>query len=470
MSPTPRAAAALGAIALLALVVGPLLAAMLAAALVGALIADANLARRPPRARRRVPSIVARGVPATLAIELTEETRRVRVRQARSSPEVELSPQEDDGGLEAELVVRRRGRFELPPATLRVRGPVGLATWDHEAGEAQELLVYPDLPAARRLALAVRSGSFREAGERSRGPLGLGTEFESIRDYLPDDDIRQVNWPATVRMGRPMSNQYRVEQDRDVICVLDCGRLMAAPLTSLDPPDLAAARLRERFASADRPLSEGHHPEDSRPIHADSAHEAEPSTISGGSRLGGATRLDIAIDAATAVGLVADELGDRCGTVAFDATVHRRLTPRRRGGDALVRAVFDLQPAPVDSDYELAFATIAGAKRALVIVFTDLIEEVAARSLVAAVPVLARRHEVVVAGVVDPDLDALLRARPESELDVYRAAAALDVLAARERAAVRVRGAGARVLETAPASLARACVGAYLSAKARARL
>ena len=416
MSPTPRAAAALAAIALLALAIGPLAAAMLAAALAGALIADANVARRPPRAGRRVPSIVARGVPATLAIELTDEARRVRVRQARTAPEIALSPQEGDGGLEAELVVRRRGRFTLPPASLRVTGPVGLATWDHEVGDEQELLVYPDLPAARRLALAVRSGRFREAGERSRGPLGLGTEFESIRDYLPDDDIRQVNWPATVRMGRPMSNQYRVEQDRDVICVLDCGRLMAAPLS------------------------------------------------------GGATRLDIAIDAATAVGLVADELGDRCGTVAFDATVHRRLTPRRRGGDALVRAVFDLQPAPVDSDYELAFATIAGAKRALVIVFTDLIEEVAARSLVAAVPVLARRHEVVVAGVVDPDLDALLRARPESELDVYRAAAALDVLAARERAAARVRGAGARVLETAPASLARACVGAYLSAKARARL
>jgi len=103
-------------------------------------------------------------------------------------------------------------------------------------------------------------------------------------------------------------------------------------------------------------------------------------------------------------------------------------------------------------------------------VFTDLIEEVAARSLVMAVPVLARRHEVVVAGVVDPDLDAVLRARPSRELDVYRSAAALDVLAARERAAARVRGAGARVLETAPADLGRACVSAYLSAKARARL
>ncbi len=371
-------------------------------------------ARRPRAAGR--PAIVARGVPAPLAVEVPAAVgRRALVRQPRL-PQVEVTPQEARGGLDAQVIGRRRGRWTLPAAAVRVTGPLGLATWDQRAGSDEELLVYPDLPAARRLALAVRAGSFRESGHRTRGPLGLGTEFESIRDYLPDDDIRQVNWPATVRLGRPMSNQYRIEQDRDVICVLDCGRLMAAPLS------------------------------------------------------GGATRLDAAVDAATAVGLVADELGDRCGTVAFDAKVHRRLTPRRRGGEALVRAVFDLQPAPVDSDYELAFRMIASSKRALVIVFTDLIEEVAARSLVMAVPVLARRHEVVIAGVVDPDLDAVLRTRPAQVLDVYRSAAALDVLAARERAAASVRGAGARVLETHPTALARACVGAYLSAKSRARL
>ena len=406
----------LAGIAVLAIALGPAVAALLVFALAGATIADAIAARRPVEARRRAPAIVARGVPATLAVELEDAgSREVRVRQPRP-PQIDVTPQEATGGLDARIVGRRRGSFTLPAAALRVTGPLGLATCDHRAGEDEQLLVYPDLPAARRLALAVRMGRFRESGQRSRGPLGIGTEFESIRDYEPDDDIRQVNWPATARMGRPMSNQYRIEQDRDVICVIDCGRLMAAPLS------------------------------------------------------GGATRLDAAVDAATAVGLVADELGDRCGTVAFDGVVRRRLAPRRRGGDALVRAVFDLQPAPVDSDYELAFRTIASSKRALVIVFTDLIEEVAARSLVMAVPVLARRHEVVVAGVVDPDLDAALGTRPARELDVYRAAAALDMLAARERAAARVRGAGAKVLETAPPALARACVGAYLSAKARARI
>ncbi len=109
-------------------------------------------------------------------------------------------------------------------------GPLGLARWDHAAGPDLELRVFPDLKTARRLALAVARGRFRDQGATARGPLGLGTEFELIRDYQPDDDIRQVNWRATARLGRPMSNQYRLEQDRDLLLLLDAGRLSAAPL------------------------------------------------------------------------------------------------------------------------------------------------------------------------------------------------------------------------------------------------
>ena len=72
-----------------------------------------------------------------------------------------------------------------------------------------------------------------------------------------------------------MSNQYRVEQDREVMLLIDSGRLMASPL-------------------ADR------------------------------------TRLDGAVDAAVAVALVADVLGDRARHPAFDREVRRRLAPAAR--------------------------------------------------------------------------------------------------------------------------------------------
>jgi uncharacterized protein (DUF58 family) len=136
----------------------------------------------------------------------------------------------------------------------------------------------------------------------------------------------------------------------------------------------------------------------------------------------------------------------------------------------VVAAVFDLEPTDVESDYELAFRTVAGLKRSLVLVLTDLLEESAAKPLVAAAPVLARRHAVVVAGSTDPDLSALLSAPPATAQDAYAAAVAIDVLDARRRAALRLEGTGMQVIEALPGELPAACVRAYLRLKARARL
>jgi uncharacterized protein (DUF58 family) len=304
----------------------------------------------------------------------------------------------------------------FPPITARRTGPLGLGRCTFDGEGTADVLVYPDVFAAQRLVVALRRGRFRDPGLRTRGPLGLGTDFESIRDYLPDDDVRQINWTASARVGRPMSNVYRIEQDRDVVCLVDAGRLMMAPLD-------------ERT-----------------------------------------TRLDACVDAVTMVALVADELGDRCGVTVFDSEVQRRLAPRRNGGRSVVRTVLDVEPREVESDHDLAFRTVGGVKRALILVFTDIVDEAAARSLLDAVPVLARRHAVVVASVRDPDLDHAVGSPPSSVGDVYQAAVAVDVLDARRQVVARLRHAGADVVEARPALLGEACVRAYLRLKARARL
>jgi uncharacterized protein (DUF58 family) len=405
---TGRTVAVLVALAAAALVVplGAVLAAL--AVLAGAVLADALLARAAPRVTRTVPAVLSRGVGAPLRIAVRADTP-VRVRQPLV-PDLRLDVQEADGDLSATLTPRRRGRHALPAVVLRARGPLGIGAWQYRAGGDAELTVYPDLPSARRLALAVREGRFRNPGVRTRGPIGLGTEFERVRDYLPDDDVRQVNWRATARAGRPMSNQHRVEQDQEIMVVLDVGRLMAAPL-------------------------------------------------------GDRTRLDEALDAATALALVADELGDRCGALAFDDAIRRRVRPGRATGAAVIRATFDLEPSERDADHELAFRTVGGGKRALVVVLTDLLDEAAARALVDAVGVLVRRHAVVIASASDPDVEALARAS-----DPFRAIAARDLLAARARATTALRAAGATVVEAAPGTLNAACVQAYLRAKSRGRL
>lgn len=432
MSPTPRLAVLVGLAAASAVVIPPALAALVVAALLGAALADALRVRAAPEVERRVPRVLSRGVPAALEVALDgapfasdaprppAATRpagatATRVRQP-AQPDLRIADPEGDGGLSTTVTARRRGRHALAPVATRTTGPLGLGRWDHRLAGPAEVLVYPDLDTARRLVLAVRDGRRREPGLRSRGPLGLGTEFERVREYVPEDDVRQVNWRATARLGRPMSNQHRVETEKEVVILVDAGRLMAAPL-------------------------------------------------------GDRTRLDAALDAAAAVALVADEVGDRCGVVAFDSQVLRRVKPGRASGRKVVEATFDLEPSARDSDYELAFRLAASAKRGWVLVLTDLLEEAAARPLAGAVGVIARRHDVVVAGASDPDVRALaVPGEPVTERGVLQAAVALDVLAARERAAAQVRRAGARVLEAPAPGLPAACVTAYLRAKARARL
>jgi uncharacterized protein (DUF58 family) len=375
---------------------------------------DAWSVRRKPAMEVHAPDRISRGRPARLEVEVAEPRPGAVVVVQGSVPGLRVRPRSAPTRLDGEVVGYRRGRYALTGPASRSEGPLGLGLWFHRCSSETSVEVYPDMVAARRLATLVRMGLMREASRALRGPLGLGTEFETIRDYQPDDDFRQINWAATQRSGRLMSNQYRVERDRDVVCLLDCGRLMSAPL-------------------------------------------------------GDETRLDAAVDAVTAVALVAQEVGDRCGVISFDREIRRELPPGRRRATEVVSAIFDATPAPVDSDYELVFRRAASGKRALVIVLTDLLDESAARSLVDATPILTRRHAVAAATVTDPGIQAALTEEPRDASDAYRMAVALDLDSARRRVSARLRRGGAMVVEAHPDSFSSRVVRTYLLAKARAR-
>jgi uncharacterized protein (DUF58 family) len=414
VSPTPLAVWLLAAAALTALVLpSPVAVGLMAAVLVAAGV-DAWLVRGVPELRRTAPPILSRGVPSRLEVVPLGAWPAIRLHQPASADLV-VEPRQGEGRLTAGVVALRRGRHRLPPVATRTVGPLRLGAWYHQSGGDLEIIVYPDLPAARRLAADVRVGRFREEGRRSRGPLGIGTEFESIREYQPDDDIRRVNWRATARVGHPMSNTYRVEQERDVVCLVDCGRLMAAPV-------------------------------------------------------GDRTRLDAAVDAAAAVAAVADEVGDRVGAVAFADRVLRTVEPRRGGADAVLAAVHDLEPLGVDSDFTAAFRVVGGAKRAFVLVLTDLLDDAAGEPLAAALPVLTRRHSLAVAAVNDEAVAEALERPAATVGEAVATAVAVEIVAARERLIARLAHAGADVIEAPLGGLSARCVAAYLRAKRRARL
>jgi uncharacterized protein (DUF58 family) len=418
MSFTPRASWVMAGAVLATVFVPTLLGAGILAVIIAVAVADAWTVRMAPPVSRIAPGALSRAVPGEILV--TTPQPRTRLRQPVASSDLFVEPAESETTLAASILATRRGRHRLAPIATRRVGPLGLGSWYHRVGDPHEITVYPDLPAAARLATEVRVGMFREEGRRARGPLGLGTELESIREYQPDDDIRQVNWRATVRTGHPMSNTYRIEQDRDVVCMLDCGRVMASSLTLPDGAEL--------------------------------------------------TRLDAAVDALAAVAAVADELGDRIGVVAFADRILRTVAPRRDGADVAVDAVHDLEPVGVDSDYESAMSVVAARKRSFVLILTDLLDPGAARALIGSVPALARHHNVVVATVRDPAVQRALETVSVGEAELARTVVAADVAARRELVQAALRARGAEVVDAPAQELSRRCVGAYVRAKRLARV
>jgi uncharacterized protein (DUF58 family) len=228
--------------------------------------------------------------------------------------------------------------------------------------------------------------------------------------------VRQINWRASARLGRPMSNNLRVEQDADVWVLVDMGRLSGASMVAPSGP---------------------------------------------------VNRLDLALDAAAAIGLVADDLNDRFGFLSYAHEVGRVLSPRRRGGARSIEAGYALEPIDAESDHNAAFAATkskSSNRRALVFIFTDLVDEAAAALLTAALPALCKRHTVVVACIEDPEYLRVRTSGTPGERSVLA-----DIDAAFEAAAQLVRQSGAQVLTAPVDKFAETLVRSYVNRRGASR-
>jgi uncharacterized protein (DUF58 family) len=400
-------------------------------ALLAVALVDASLAPDPSRleVERSMPPVLTVGGAATVTWTLRNTTGRgTRVAWADElAPSLQAEARRGSGGLPAgaRLVAstairpQRRGRFAPTALVVRTEGPLGLGARQRTLSRPGVLQVHPAFPSREEAELRLNRARVLEVGLRSAKGRGGGTEFDQLREYGVDDEVRRIDWAATARAGKAMVRTYRAERNQTVLVLLDNGRVMAG-------------------------------------------------------QVAGVPRVEHAMDAGLCLTMVATRLGDRCGLVAFDRTV-RTVLPPRSGREQLGRvaeAMYDLHPALAESDYRGAFthALARFRRRSLIVLVTDLVEQAVGESLLPALPLLVRHHVVIVAAVRDPDVEAWATATPADVDDAYRATAAAAALDERERATARLRSLGAVVVDALPGRLAPALVDTYLDVKARGAL
>ncbi|MBV8084430.1 MAG: DUF58 domain-containing protein, partial [Chloroflexi bacterium] len=386
MTPTPRLLGLFLVSAALAAVpdVGRLLALAIALALIGAGVVDWRLnGLGDVTAIREIEPKLSLGEWNPVAILLSNRgAHAVRVLMRDVVPVgFDVEPRAAASGARLEVGLRgpaalsfrvrpsHRGDYAFGSAWLRVEGPLGLIRRQAElAGTAASVRVYPSLKQLRRYQLMVRRGLISDAGSNPIRRLGASSEFERLREYVPDDEFRRINWKATARRGKPMVNEYQAERGQNMVLMVDAGRLMGA--------------------RADTPVTD------------------EAEAVLASETPMGLTKLDYALNAAMLLAYVASLRGDRVALLAYTDSI-RVFSPPRRGRPAFLEVVdglYNLQPEPVEPDHAFAFQFLASRnlRRSLAVLFTDISDRESSQPLVAHMLRAARQHFVVCVTLHDP--------------------------------------------------------------------
>ena len=433
--PTRRLAAAVlvaGVAWIIPGVGGPLAIALIAALVVALVVDYLRLPRREAvTVERAAPETLGLGDSADVTYTLrsawswpARATLFDRVPEGTSGSigvkEHEVPPL-DERVLAMSLVGETRGRYALGPVAMRVTTPLGMLARIvvTPPKENESITVVPSLTNVRRFRLLALQNRLSDAGVRALKLRGEGTAFAGLRDYVPGDDPRMLDWKATARHGKLISREQTIERSQTVISLIDCGRAMTQMA--------------------------GHY-----------------------------SRFEHVLSAALVLSDVAATSGDRVGLLAFDDQIRASVPPQRgdRALRGLHRALSGLEPTLTEPDYLSAFRVLATSqrRRALVVFFTDVVDVRSAKAFISYAGRAAHRHLLVVVAIQNEALMAAARPSTGGATALYQSAAAEELVHERDDALARMRGAGLAVLDVAPSRMAAAVVNRYLEIKARGQL
>ena len=324
-------------------------------------------------------------------------------------------------GLETELSYQvfppSRGEMAWRLSALRIRSPWKLCWRQVEFFLETKVSVYPDLVGLRLLSIRL---SLEATGNLQRRRKVGGTEFSELRDYSVGDDIRSMDWKASARSQRPIVRLLEPEREQPLIILLDRGRLMTA-------------------------------------------------------RVAGLRRFDWALNAALALALAGLRRGDRVGVAVFDRTIHSWTAPQLGLAhfSQLLERLHSIEPEGLESDYVGVASQILNqySRRALVVMLTDIVDEIASQELLGAMGRLSPRFLPLCVALRDPEIADQARGTSSSTVpQLYRQAVALDLLSQRRLAFAKLQQQGSLVLDAPAPQVSTQLVEQYLHLKVRGRL
>jgi uncharacterized protein (DUF58 family) len=332
-------------------------------------------------------------------------------------PQIEIKAGAHDAG-SASYTVRplERGDVKLGAAYLRYQSGSHFAERWARASLDQTVRVFPDLEEAKRHNIYLSRARQIELERRLIRQRGVGREFESLREYQPGDEFRNICWTATARRGKHVTKLFQVERSQAVWIVMDAGRLLRA-------------------------------------------------------RVGELSKLDLSVNAALSLAQIALYSGDRTGLIVYGRNIQQRVglgrgLPHMR---SIIECLASVREESAEADHLRAAATLLQLQkqRALIIWVTDLADTSMTPEVIESASQILSKHLLLFAVIAQTDLNILSARYPGAVEDMYEIAAAQEMVHRRESLINKVRNRGALALEIAPSRLTTELVNQYLKVKER---
>ncbi len=337
----------------------------------------------------------------------------------------------DSASFQYRFASSQRGRFELNCIHIKVLSRFGLWYAFYRIPCHDDIFVYPDMKQISKYAILARTNRLNLIGVRRSRKIGQDNEFERLRDYTQDDNHRHIDWRTTARRRRLTVRDFQANQSQRIIFMVDCGRMMTGQAVT-----------------------------------------AEGTEIS---------MLDHALNAMLMLSYVALRQGDSVGLICFSNTIHN-FTPPRSGVDhinRLLHAAFDQHAAYVETRYDEAFlyAQSHCLKRSLVVMISNVIDEINAHQIFQYLKSIGKRHLPMAVLLRDHQMfdpiDNYLESPRQSGMgqsmdhSFHSAAVAAHIVNWRHQVITDLQHHGVLALDVFPENLTARLVNSYLEIKAK---
>lgn len=309
----------------------------------------------------------------------------------------------------------RRGSLELPAFHFRYSRPKSMFWIQKKCIQKMKIDVIPDISEINKLIHFSRTNRLYEMGMHKNYYQGMGSEFESLREYQRGESAANIDWKVSTRVGRPVTRVYQMESNNNITFLIDCGRCMTA-------------------------------------------------------EQGGINSLDHAINSMLILAHIAVQMGDSINIIFFSDKILAEVY-NLKGKSAIqkIKQIYaEINAQMIQSDFGKIFSYVSLKlkRRSYIMVFSDMVDDVQCSIFLKYMQFFQKKHLPLLVLLQDKQLSKVLDTPSKSRSELYRGAVAADMYIQRQHSVEILKKHKIMVIDVLPSQLSPPLINKYYAVKA----